>query len=42
MEIVIQVHKLDEAVCISFCANALEKGKNPVVSPPARKADGAL
>ena len=35
MELSIQVQILDEAVCISLCANALGKGMNLSVLPPA-------
>ena len=29
------VQNLEEAVCISHCANTLEKGMNPTILPPA-------
>ena len=35
MESVIWVQILDDTVCVSICANALEKAMNPSVFPPA-------
>ena len=35
MESVTRVQILDEAVCISLCANSLEKSMNPCVFSPA-------
>ena len=34
MESVMRVQNLNEAVCISFCSNALGKGINPSLFPP--------
>ena len=36
MSMVVQVHILDKAVCISHNANTLGKGMNPSIFPPAR------
>ena len=35
MDATIQVQILDEAVCISYSANTLEKGMIPTILPPA-------
>ena len=35
MDIVIQVQILKEVVCISQCANTIEKGMNLIILPPA-------
>ena len=36
MELAIPVQILDEAVCISYSANVLEKDMNPTILPPAK------
>ena len=35
MNLMNQVQIQDEAICISFCANALKKGQNPSLLLPA-------
>ena len=35
MELTTQVQILDVAVCFSLCTNALQKGMNPSLFPPA-------